>query len=57
MTAFNVVRFRVKPGREEDFLDAHRQRKGMAGNTQSAEYKKMRFCRAALIRPTNARSI
>jgi len=24
MTAFNVVRFRVKPGREEEFLDAHR---------------------------------
>lgn len=25
MTAFNAVRFRVKPGREEDFLEAHRQ--------------------------------
>jgi hypothetical protein len=25
MTAFNVVRFRVKPGRDQDFLDAHRQ--------------------------------
>lgn len=24
MTAFNVVRFRVKPGREQDFLSAHR---------------------------------
>ncbi len=24
MTAFNVVRFRVKPGRDEDFLNAHR---------------------------------
>jgi hypothetical protein len=24
MTAFNVVRFRVKPGREEEFLNAHR---------------------------------
>lgn len=24
MTAFNVVRFRVKAGREEEFLDAHR---------------------------------
>jgi quinol monooxygenase YgiN len=24
MTTFNVVRFRVKPGREADFLDAHR---------------------------------
>ena len=24
MTAFNVVRFRVKPGREQEFLDAHK---------------------------------
>src|SRR5438132_10531327 len=24
MTAFNVVRFRVKSGREQEFLDAHR---------------------------------
>jgi hypothetical protein len=24
MTAFNVVRFRVKPGREQAFVDAHR---------------------------------
>jgi quinol monooxygenase YgiN len=24
MTAFNVVRFRVKPGREQEFLDAQR---------------------------------
>src|SRR6185312_14572364 len=24
MTAFNIVRFRVKPGREEEFLAAHR---------------------------------
>ena len=23
MTAFNTVRFRVKPGHEQDFLDAH----------------------------------
>lgn len=23
MTAFNVVRFKVKPGRNQDFLDAH----------------------------------
>jgi hypothetical protein len=27
MTAFNVVRFRVKPGREQDFVDAHRRAK------------------------------
>ena len=25
MTAFNAVRFRVKPGREHEFLDAHRE--------------------------------
>lgn len=25
MTAFNVVRFRVKPGREEQFVDEHRR--------------------------------
>ena len=24
MTAFNAVRFRVKPGRDEDFVEAHR---------------------------------
>ncbi|MDQ6916565.1 MAG: antibiotic biosynthesis monooxygenase [Pseudomonadota bacterium] len=25
MTAFNVVRFRVKPGREAEFIEAHRK--------------------------------
>jgi hypothetical protein len=25
MTAFNIVRFRVKPGREQDFVEAHRR--------------------------------
>jgi hypothetical protein len=24
MTAFNTVRFRVKPGRDQEFIDAHR---------------------------------
>ncbi|MCI0467212.1 MAG: antibiotic biosynthesis monooxygenase [Beijerinckiaceae bacterium] len=24
MTAFNAVRFRVKPGREQEFIDAHK---------------------------------
>lgn len=28
MTAFNVVRFRVKTGREHDFLEAHRKMQG-----------------------------
>jgi hypothetical protein len=33
MTAFNVVRFRVKPGRETEFIDAHRKAKrDFAGN-------------------------
>lgn len=27
MTAFNIVRFRVKAGREQEFLDAHRDMK------------------------------
>jgi hypothetical protein len=25
MTAFNTVRFRVKPGREQDFINAHKR--------------------------------
>ncbi len=25
MTAFNIVRFRVKPGRDQDFIDAHKR--------------------------------
>ena len=32
MTAFNVVRFRVKPGNEQQFIDAHRKvRPGFKG--------------------------
>jgi len=27
MTAYNVVRFRVKPGRDEEFIDLHRKAK------------------------------
>lgn len=27
MTAFNTIRFKVKPGRDEEFIDAHRQAK------------------------------
>jgi hypothetical protein len=37
MTAFNVVRFRVKPGEEERFIDLHRRMKadfkGFAGGS------------------------
>lgn len=40
MTAFNVVRFRVKPGREEDFIDAHRRaRRNFAGARRFAMIK------------------
>src|SRR5215831_7036059 len=32
MTAFNIVRFRVKPGRQQHFIDAHRKaRRGFKG--------------------------
>jgi quinol monooxygenase YgiN len=31
MTAFNVVRFKVKVGRENEFLDAHRKLAGWQG--------------------------
>jgi quinol monooxygenase YgiN len=31
MTAFNAVRFRVKPGRDQDFLDAHKGLTGWSG--------------------------
>jgi hypothetical protein len=30
MSAFNTVRFRVKPGREQDFLDAHEECRRLA---------------------------
>jgi quinol monooxygenase YgiN len=36
MTAFNVVRFRVKAGREEAFLDAHRKLRGDWSGLQHA---------------------
>jgi hypothetical protein len=36
MAAFNVVRFRVKPGREQEFLDAHRKAKAdFSGSRQT----------------------
>ena len=31
MTAFNIVRFRVKSGREEEFVEAHRRERAMNG--------------------------
>jgi len=40
MTAFNVVRFRVKPGREEDFVRGHRElQTKMAGFRRGALVK------------------
>ncbi len=40
MTAFNVVRFRVKPGREPDFLSAQRNAQGdFAGQKRSTMVK------------------
>ncbi len=30
MTAFNIVRFRVKPGRQEHFIEAHRKMRNPA---------------------------
>ena len=37
MTAFNVVRFRVKPGREKEFEDANRNAKLEATGFRKAE--------------------
>jgi hypothetical protein len=40
MTAYNAVRFRVKPGREKDFEDYHRNvRREMAGLRKAALVK------------------
>jgi len=40
MTAFNIVRFRVKPGRDEAFLEAHRR----------ADLRLKGFLRASLVK-------
>jgi quinol monooxygenase YgiN len=39
-TAFNIVRFRVKPGREQAFIDAHRR----------ADFTAKGFRRASLVK-------
>ena len=40
MSAFNVVRFRVKPGRDQDFIEAHRNaRADFAGFKRGALIK------------------
>src|SRR3954453_22032198 len=38
MTAFNAVRFRVKPGRDQEFLDAH---KDIAGSWPGLKHVNM----------------
>ncbi|MBX9830194.1 MAG: antibiotic biosynthesis monooxygenase [Xanthobacteraceae bacterium] len=38
MTAFNAVRFRVKPGRDQEFLDAH---KDIAGSWPGLKHVSM----------------
>lgn len=40
MTAFNVVRFRLKPGREEQFIEAHRKAKLNASGFRRAHLVK-----------------
>jgi quinol monooxygenase YgiN len=46
MTAFNVVRFKIKPGMEEDFLEAHRNAESWPGLRQANIIKASegRFC-------------
>jgi len=39
MRAYNVVRFRVKPGREEDFVNAHQNVRDFAGFSGGALVK------------------
>ena len=41
MSAFNVVRFRVKPGRDQEFIDAHRKatKEGFTGARRVALIK------------------
>ena len=39
MTAFNIVRLRVKPGREEAFIEAHRISSGFKGFLRGALVK------------------
>ena len=39
MTAYNVVRFKVKPGQEQEFLDHHRNMPLMPGMQEGAMIK------------------
>ena len=40
MTAFNIVRFRVKPGREQEFIDTHKNMKWEAKGARKASLVK-----------------
>ena len=39
MTAYNVVRFKVKPGQEQKFIDVHKNLPAMAGMSDGALIK------------------
>jgi hypothetical protein len=39
MTAYNIVRFKVKPGQDKAFLDAHKKLEGFAGMETAAIVK------------------
>ncbi len=39
MTAYNVVRFKVKPGQEQAFIDIHKKAKAFAGMLDGALIK------------------
>lgn len=39
MTAYNVVRFKVKPGQEQKFIDAHKKMPEIAGMADGALIK------------------
>ena len=38
MTAFNAVRFRVKPGRDQEFLDAHKDDRWQLARPQPCQH-------------------
>ena len=38
MAAFNAVRFRVKPGREQEFLEAHKKVETKLGGASARQH-------------------
>lgn len=49
MTAFNAVRFRVNPGREQEFLDAHKKVEAAWPGLKHANIIKMGECTFCII--------